>query len=72
MSYLTFEDKGTSESGKTGRWTVNNAADGAVLGWVEWKSPWRRYWFCPVNGTGFDAACLRDIEQFLTARMEER
>jgi NADH:ubiquinone oxidoreductase subunit len=75
MSYLRFEDRGTSESGKTRRWVVSNALDtGAAtpLGWIEWKASWRKYWFCPTNQTGFDAGCLKEIAEFLTFQMENR
>jgi len=71
MSYLQFEFKGTSESGKTNRWVVKNTS-GDVLGWIEWKTSWRKYWFCPVNGTGFDASCLDEISGALKAAMEQR
>jgi hypothetical protein len=67
MSYLKFENKGQSPSGKIERWSVENS--GAVLGWIEWHSQWRRYWFCPLNGTGLDTACLDEISAFLKAAM---
>lgn len=64
MSYLKFVPEGTSKSGLTKRWTVQNL-EGCVLGWIQWKASWRRYWFEPTNQTGFDAACLKDIVDFL-------
>lgn len=70
--FLKFADRGKSASGLTGRWTVENKNSPVLLGWIEWHAPWRRYWFCPVNGTGFDASCLTDIADFLKARMTER
>jgi hypothetical protein len=33
MSYLKFEDRGTSDSGKTKRWAVLNSMNGVALGW---------------------------------------
>jgi hypothetical protein len=67
MSYLIFLYKGGSDSGKTKRWTVNNRQTDEVLGWIEWKAAWRKYWFCPVNATGFDADCMEEITNFLRA-----
>ena len=64
MSYLRFVFEGTSASGKTKRWTVYGE-HGGPLGWIEWKATWRKYWFCPVNGTGYDAGCLTEIGDFL-------
>ena len=72
MSYLNFEFKGTSESGKTKRWVVKNTLTDSILGWIEWKAQWRKYWFCPTNNTGFDAACLREISDFLQAETAKR
>jgi hypothetical protein len=72
MSYLVFEHKGTSESGKTDRWVVKNNLFDTVIGWIEWHAPWRKYWFCPVNGTGFDAGCLGCIHDFLKNEMGKR
>jgi hypothetical protein len=65
MSYLLFVYKGMSESGKTKRWLVQNRQINGLLGWIEWKAQWRKYWFCPVNNTGFDADCMEEISAFL-------
>jgi hypothetical protein len=72
MTYLDFEDKGTSASGLTRRWVVKSKAGGILLGWIEWHAQWRRYWFCPINNTGFDAACLQEIADFLKEQMALR
>jgi hypothetical protein len=50
--------------GKTHRWLVNNEANGCLLGYVRWHSPWRRYVFMPNAGTIFDAACLDELKTF--------
>ena len=71
INHLRFMYQGTSASGKTKKWIVVNA-DGTALGWIEWKAEWRRYWFCPVNGTGFDGDCLGEIKDFLGEAMQER
>ena len=71
MSYLQFEFKGTSNSGKTNIWVVKNTSE-HILGWIEWKATWRRYWFCPTNGTGFDADCTQETTDFLRDAMAAR
>lgn len=70
--YLTFVFKGTSDSGKTGRYVVVSALTGTILGWIEFHAPWRKYWFCPLNGTAYDASCLADITNFLVELTAER
>jgi hypothetical protein len=72
MSYLTFEHKGKSDSGKTDRRVVKNAQREIILGWIEWHAPWRKYWFSPVNGTAYDAKCLYEIGDFLQSQMAIR
>jgi hypothetical protein len=72
MSFLKFETRGTSPSGKTERWVVKNSKNDANLGWIEWKSSWRKYWFCPLGGTGYDASCLGEIYVFLNEQMGKR
>lgn len=73
VSYLIFEHKGKSESGKTDRWVVKSKLNPeAILGWIEWHAPWRKYWFCPVNGTAYDASCLHEIGDFLRVEMGKR
>ena len=69
MSYLLFVYKGTSDSGKTKRWVVQNRQTDGLLGWIEWKASWRKYCFYPVNSTGFDEACLEEITNFLADQM---
>jgi hypothetical protein len=71
MSYLVFDDRGESPSGKTRRWIVKNRYDN-VLGWVDWKATWRKYTFSPCNQTTFDAACLRDLAELLEQEMAKR
>ncbi len=72
MNYLLFEDKGTSPSGLTRRWIVKNQNIGEILGWIEWKAGGRKYRFCPIKGTGFDAGCLQEIADFLKEQMALR
>ncbi len=72
MSYLRFRPNGTSPSGKTKRWVVENSQSDTQLGWIEWKAPWRKYWFCPLNGTGYDSVCLGEIANFLLAETNQQ
>jgi hypothetical protein len=71
MSNLRIIQQGTSESGKTNRYSVTNT-QGVALGTVSWYSQWRRYWFVPTGATvGFDAGCLLDIGDFLLDETEK-
>ena len=71
MSYLSFQQAGSSPSGKTLKWVVHNG--GVSLGVVSWYASWRRYTFTPCAGTTFDASCLTEISTFLTrATMEHK
>jgi len=72
VSFLLFEDKGVSDSGKTRRWVVKNIQNDSMLGWIDWKAAWRKYTFNPAGGTTFDAVCLNEIALFLLAEMEKR
>jgi len=54
MSYLKFEDRGTSDSGLTKRWVVSNATNGSQLGWIAWKAGWRKYTFSPMPNVQLD------------------
>ena len=65
MSYLIFQEPAPSASGKTKVWEVRNAGQG--LGQIRWMAQWRRYWFVPNAGTGFDAGCLREIAIYCEA-----
>lgn len=71
MTFLNFEQVGRSPSGKTRRINVANRG-GATLGNVEWYAPWRRYCFAPTGPAVFDAACLHDIADHLTAYTQEQ
>lgn len=72
MSYLKFEDRGTSDSGKTKRWAVLNSMNGVALGWVQWYSGFRKYVYEGLPGTKYDAGCLRDIADFTESETNKR
>lgn len=70
-SFLVFNEV-SNPKGKTKRFTVNNTS-GEMLGWIHWRSGWRRY----VYGTGktiteYDVVCLNEISNFITQLMNER
>lgn len=59
-----------SDTGKTKIWDVYNGT--MVLGLVKWYAPWRRYCFCPIDGSLFDVSCLREIINFIDSEMLSR
>ena len=75
--YLTFEDvslqvdpKGLK---KTKDFRVWNKTKTELLGFINWRSGWRRYVFTsPTNQCSFDIDCLNDIQRFLKLLMIER
>ena len=71
MSFLIFEDRGTSESGKTKRWVVKSVQGSGLLGWIEYKATWRRYVFTAINTTCFDVTCLQEIALFLARESKQ-
>lgn len=71
MSYLKFEDRGTTPSGKTRRWVVLNSVSGVALGWVQWASNFRKYAFESMPGMIYDSCCLEDLSAFVEARTKE-
>lgn len=76
--WMQFVDIGTTRSGLTHKYEVRARGDyedfDVVLGWVEWKSGWRRYTFRPTLGasTWFDFECLTSIADFVKLRTDER
>jgi hypothetical protein len=70
--YLRFDDLGSSASGKTRIWRVQNAITMSELGCIVWQAGWRRYVFCPRSSTVYDAGCLREIAAFIEQQMEAR
>lgn len=70
--WLSFEERGTSESGKTRRWAVLTKESGALLGFVSWFGSWRKYALYPEPKTLFERDCLRDIAAFCERRTREQ
>jgi|HubBroStandDraft_2_1064218.scaffolds.fasta_scaffold864131_2 hypothetical protein len=71
--FLQFMDMGKIAEGVTHRYEVTNL-EGLTLGWVVWKSGWRRYTYKPVTGwdTWYDSSCLTSISDFVRLRTDER
>jgi hypothetical protein len=74
--FLRFVDLGKLEGGITHRYEV--WSDGGdlpcMLGWIEWKSVWRRYTFRPIleSSTWFDFLCLTMMADFCKMLTDER
>ena len=68
-TFITFHDVGKSDSGKTQRFDVRNS--GAVLGWVYWYSPWRKYIYHASPGTLYEETCLTEIAEFVAEKTRE-
>ena len=72
-SFLIFVRGQDSASGLTKSWDVcPKASIDTPLGQIRWYAPWRRYVYYPKSETLYDAACLRDITEFLEREMRER
>jgi hypothetical protein len=76
--FLLFKDLGKIEGGVTHKYEVRSKDDFEaftdLLGWIEWKSGWRRYIFRPILGasTRYDFSCLTTLAEFCKIQTEER
>lgn len=68
--WLTFKDLGKIEGGVTRRYEVNSNGD--ILGYVLWRSGWRRYTYQPKADTVYDFSCLTTIAEFVRLCTDER
>lgn len=68
MNFLTFEDHGTTATGKTKLWRIT--ANSVELGWIKWFSNWRKYVFEPNDGTIYDSSCLKEIALFCQSQTD--
>ena len=70
--YLRFEM--VEKKPKTEVYVVSSLKefDTEVLAKISWYGKWRRYVFCPSEGTLFDAACLGEVKEFIDNLMKER
>lgn len=53
-------------------WSVRSKRSNIELGQVRWFGRWRTYAFFPAPDTVFNTLCLRGIEAFIRAAMNER
>lgn len=67
--FLNFTE--LPSTGKTRVIGVGNN-QGLKLAYIKWENGWRRYVLHPMNFTIYDAACLKDITDFITEIMNER
>lgn len=69
--WIRFEQVKSYE--KTSVWNIAAKDGGVILGSVFWYGPWRRYVFGPTADydTVYEQRCLRDIADFVEARMKE-
>jgi hypothetical protein len=72
MSWLKFNKREREEGRKTDIYDVVNDSNQVHVGQVKWYGGFRKYVFEPAQFTLFDASCLIEISQFLSAIMEER
>jgi len=58
--WIVVKELCKSESGKTTIWDVSSSR-GVFLGQIRWWANWRKYAFCPRDGTVYEEDCMRDI-----------
>jgi len=77
--WISFEDTGFSQSGKTRTWDITSKTDGHHLGTVQWFATWRQYVFVPrlreeddlMTYYVYNPACLREIADFIEGRTKD-
>ena len=71
--YLLFKDEGkcAAYQAKTRVFSVISRKSLVCIGSIRWYASWRRYTLCPIEGTVFDAGCLRDIADFCELKTSE-
>jgi hypothetical protein len=73
-SWITFEDAGTSKSGKTREWRVQpkeQTLPANCIGFIKWYSSCRKYVFFPFGDIVLDAGCLRTVADFCEHQTKE-
>lgn len=69
--WITIEEIGKSDSGKTTIFGVFTKDGGIELGQIRWFSSWRKYAFFPDTYTIFEQDCLRDIADSIENKTQE-
>lgn len=67
--YITFEEAGTSPTGKTKIWRVLSVSDDEI-GYIKWHGAWRKYVYFTSNSF-YDWDCLRLIADFCEVATKE-
>ena len=65
MPYMNYKLCELPKGRKTQMWEVSSIMGGCILGYIQWRSGWRKYVFQPAEDTVFDASCLREMADFL-------
>lgn len=69
--YITFEDIGTTPTGKTRIWNIWSKTDDSLIGQIRWHGAWKRYCFFTGEASIFEQDCLRHISEFIVERTNE-
>jgi len=64
--YLAIREFGSSPSGKTRRFIVENRRRDEILGYIRWYGPWRQYTFYPEPLTVWSAGCLAEVQKYIS------
>ena len=51
--------------GRVDTYTLKNKKSGAALGHIHWYELWGEWVLSPIQGSVFDARCLRDVIELL-------
>jgi len=70
MGYLSFQEIGTSTSGKTKIWNALSNTKTALAA-IAWYTPWRKYCVSFDPKAVFDPSCLREIADFAENKTKE-
>ena len=70
MAYLTFIEA-ANPGKKTKRWAIYSR-ENALLGWIEFHAPWRKYIWTMAGGVIFDVSCTQEVVSFLNAHKGDR
>ena len=71
MPNLTFEQV-PNPGHKTCRWIISSARTAEQLGYIEFRTGWRKYIWGMFNGVIFDVSCTQEVVDFLNAHKDDR